>query len=161
MHLNNFFAGRYQAGVTVFKNLVYAIGGCDSWNCLASVEIYNHEDDSWKASKPINTARRGCGVAVFNDKLYVVGGSDGSHSLNTVETFDEETQTWSVGPSMTTARANVEVTVVGGRLYAVGGFSGNFLSKSRTHLLLENRHLDLTLRYWFWAFFRQNIFKYD
>lgn len=88
------------------------------------MEVYYPDDDTWKASKPINSARRGCGVSVFNDKLYVVGGSDGSHSLNTTEIFDEETQTWSVGPSMTTARANVELAVVGDRLYAVGGFSG-------------------------------------
>ncbi|KAJ8925469.1 hypothetical protein NQ315_009303 [Exocentrus adspersus] len=116
--------GRYQAGVAAYNKLVYAIGGCDAWNCLTSVEVYNAEQDVWQPSKPIITARRGCGVAVFNNKLYVVGGSDGSHSLNSTEIFDEQTQTWMVGPIMTTPRANVEVAVVGDRLYAVGGFSG-------------------------------------
>lgn len=107
-----------------YNKQVYAIGGCDAWNCLNSVEIYNPEDNTWQTAKPIITARRGCGVAVFNGKLYVVGGSDGTHSLNTTEIFDEQTLTWSVGPSMTTPRANVGVAVVGDRLYAVGGFSG-------------------------------------
>lgn len=119
--------GRYQAGVTAYNKLVYAIGGCDAWNCLNSVEVYNPEENLWTSIKPIITARRGCGVAVFDGKLYVVGGSDGSHSLNSTEIFDEKTQSWVVGPSMTTPRANVEVAVVGDRLYAVGGFSGNII----------------------------------
>lgn len=104
--------------------MVYAIGGCDAWNCLNSVEVYDPVTNVWNMSKPIFTARRGCGVTVFNKKLYVIGGSDGSHSLNSTEVYDEETGNWVVGPSMTTPRANVEVAVVGDRLYAVGGFSG-------------------------------------
>lgn len=118
------FLGRYQAGVAAYNNMVYAIGGCDAWNCLNSVEVYDPSKNSWAIAKPIITARRGCGVAVFNNKLYVVGGSDGSHSLNSTEVYDDETGNWVVGPSMTTPRANVEVAVVGDRLYAVGGFSG-------------------------------------
>lgn len=124
--------GRYQAGVTAYNQLVYAIGGCDAWNCLNSVEVYNPSDNTWSTSKPIITARRGCGVAVFNNKLYVVGGSDGTQSLSSTEIFDNDTQTWTVGPNMTTPRANVGVAVVGDRLYAVGGFSGiaPFISKN-------------------------------
>jgi influenza virus NS1A-binding protein len=110
--------------VAAFNKLVYAIGGCDAWNCLNSVEVYNPEENTWTATKPIITARRGCGVIEFDGKLYVVGGSDGTHSLNSTEIFDDKTQSWVVGPSMTTSRANVEVAVVGDRLYAVGGFSG-------------------------------------
>lgn len=104
--------------------MLYAIGGCDAWNCLNTVEVYDPINNIWTTSKPIITARRGCGVAVFNDKLYVIGGSDGSHSLSSTEIFDINTQTWNFGPTMTTSRANVGVAVVGERLYAVGGFSG-------------------------------------
>lgn len=113
--------------MAAYNKQVYAIGGCDAWNCLNSVEVYNPEENSWQPTKPMITARRGCGVAVFNGKMYVIGGSDGTHALSTTEVFDEQTQTWSVGPSMTTPRANVGVAVVGDRLYAVGGFSGNYL----------------------------------
>lgn len=116
--------------MTSYKHCVYAIGGCEAWSCLSSVEIYDPTTNQWTVSKQIITARRGCGVVVFNNKLYVVGGSDGTHSLNSTEIFDEETQNWVVGPSMTTPRANVEVTVVADRLYAVGGFSGKSLVAS-------------------------------
>lgn len=50
---------------------VYAVGGCDSWNCLNSVERYDPATNSWTSVSPLNTARRGCGVAVYNGKLYL------------------------------------------------------------------------------------------
>lgn len=131
---------------------VYVVGGCDTWNCLNTVECYDPQTNSWSFIKPIITPRRGCGLAhikgkhfhfhfmkhsvnifcrfikqlfVFLGKLYVVGGSDGTQSLATTEIYDPIERSWSPGPSMTTPRANVGVAVVGNRLYAVGGFSGN------------------------------------
>ena len=46
--------------------LVFAVGGCDAWNCLNSVEVYDPSTDAWSYSKNMITARRGCGLAVFN-----------------------------------------------------------------------------------------------
>lgn len=86
--------GRYQAGVAAYKGNVYAIGGCDAWNCLSSVECYDIEDNVWSPVTPLLTPRRGCGVAVFNGKLYTVGGSDGTHTLSSTEVFDDESKTW-------------------------------------------------------------------
>lgn len=62
--------------MTSFNSLVYAIGGCDSWNCLNSVEVYDPKVDTWTFTKPIITARRGCGVVVFQGKLYAIGKID-------------------------------------------------------------------------------------
>lgn len=31
--------GRSQAGVTKCEGVLYAVGGCDSWNCLNSAEV--------------------------------------------------------------------------------------------------------------------------
>ena len=66
-----FISGRYQAGVAAANGLVYAIGGCDSWNCLNSVEIYDPEINSWKFAPPMTTLRRGCGAAFFNG-IYMI-----------------------------------------------------------------------------------------
>ena len=44
---------------------VYAVGGCDSWNCLSSVEVLDTELNIWRMGVPISTPRRGCGLAVF------------------------------------------------------------------------------------------------
>lgn len=62
------FEGRYQAGVAALNGKVYAVGGCDSWNCLNSVEAYDPETNIWRFVAPINTPRRGCGAHVFKGK---------------------------------------------------------------------------------------------
>ena len=61
-------AGRYQAAVTTRMGKLYAVGGCDTWNCLNSVEVYDAEADVWDFLPPMNTARRGCGVALYQSK---------------------------------------------------------------------------------------------
>lgn len=60
---------------------VYAVGGCDSWNCLNSVERYDPATNSWTSVSPLNTARRGCGVAVYNGKFYLF--------LHTIGVYDK------------------------------------------------------------------------
>jgi hypothetical protein len=52
--------------------LVFAAGGCDAWNCLSSVEVYDPQTDEWTYAKGMITARRGCGLAVFKGKFVVV-----------------------------------------------------------------------------------------
>lgn len=63
-----FLAGRYQAGVCSMDGLVFAVGGCDAWNCLNSVEVYDPQEDSWQYAQSMITVRRGCGLAVFKGK---------------------------------------------------------------------------------------------
>lgn len=64
--------GRYQAGVCAMAGRVWAVGGCDGWNCLTSVETYDAQADSWSFNSPMITARRGCGVAFFKGMLSVI-----------------------------------------------------------------------------------------
>lgn len=66
-----FISGRYQAGVCAMDGLVFAAGGCDAWNCLSSVEVYDPQTDVWTYAKGMITARRGCGLAVFRGTLLV------------------------------------------------------------------------------------------
>ena len=51
--------------------LVFAAGGCDAWNCLSSVEVYDPQTDEWTYAKGMITARRGCGLAVFKGSLWL------------------------------------------------------------------------------------------
>lgn len=60
-----FLLGRYQAAVATMGNKVVAAGGCDAWNCLNTVEVYDPETGMWNFLPPMNTARRGCGVALY------------------------------------------------------------------------------------------------
>jgi influenza virus NS1A-binding protein len=52
--------------------LVFAVGGCDAWNCLSSVEVYDPQTDVWTYAKEMITARRGCGLAVFKGSLFII-----------------------------------------------------------------------------------------
>ncbi|RWS14423.1 Influenza virus NS1A-binding-like protein, partial [Dinothrombium tinctorium] len=131
-------AGRYQTGVAVMNGEIYAVGGCDSWTCLNTVEKYCPDTDSWTLVASLNTARRGCGVACFDGKLYTIGGHDGMHSLCSVEIYDPEHNTWYTGPSLTSCRANVGVAVVGDKLYAVGGFTGKTFLQTIEYLDIKN-----------------------
>lgn len=50
---------------------VYVVGGCDTWNCLNTVECYDPETDSWSFIKPIITPRRGCGLAHIKGTIHI------------------------------------------------------------------------------------------
>ena len=58
-------AGRSQAGVCVLDGRIVAIGGCDAWNPMNTVEVYDPEEDKWTNLPAMNTNRRGLGAAVF------------------------------------------------------------------------------------------------
>ena len=58
-------SGRFQAAVVAFEGRIWAIGGCESWSPLNSLEIYDPSTDSWSIGPSLNTPRRGCGLAVL------------------------------------------------------------------------------------------------
>ena len=62
-------SGRYQAAVTTRQGKLYAVGGCDAWNCLNTVEVYDPETGVWDFLPPMNTARRGCGVTLYQSEF--------------------------------------------------------------------------------------------
>ena len=49
----------------VLNDLIYAVGGCDSWNCLNTVEVYDASTNTWESVCPMNSCRRGAGVVAF------------------------------------------------------------------------------------------------
>ena len=114
------FTGRFQAAVVAHDGRIWAVGGCESWNPLNSLEIYDPLSDSWSFGPSLNTPRRGCGLAVRKGQLVVVGGTDGTQSMCTTEVLDVEENAWHPGPTMTFCRGNVSVAVVHDRLWAVG-----------------------------------------
>merc|ERR1719447_907441 len=121
--------GRFQAAVVAFEGRIWAIGGCESWSPLNSLEIYDPSTDSRSIGPSLNTPRRGCGLAVLKGRIWAVGGTDGTASMCTTEVLDMVENAWHPGPTMTFCRGNVSVAVVNEQLWAVGGFSGkNFLN---------------------------------
>jgi len=61
--------GRSQVAVCALDDgRIIAVGGCDAWNCINTVEVYDAKEDRWAMLPPLSVARRGAGVAVFQGK---------------------------------------------------------------------------------------------
>jgi N-acetylneuraminic acid mutarotase len=112
---------RYAAVVGAANGKIYAIGGYDGSNRLATVEEYDPTTDTWATRASMPTARSGMRAAVANGKVYVIGGYDGSNRLATVEEYDPATNTWTTRASMPTARSSLAVVASDGKVYAIGG----------------------------------------
>ena len=56
---------RIGVGVAVVNRLLYAVGGYDGVNRLASMECYHPENDEWQFLAPMNTMRSGAGRDSF------------------------------------------------------------------------------------------------
>ncbi|KRZ35453.1 Influenza virus NS1A-binding -like protein [Trichinella pseudospiralis] len=130
------FSGRAEAGCAVYNGKIYVIGGCDGWEKLNTVEVYDPTSNKWTMIAPMTTPRRACGAAVMNGKLFVVGGCDGIGILDSVEFIDleDENSVWNTGQSMRTPRANARLVEVNSQLIVIGGFDGNsFLSSIESY----------------------------
>lgn len=122
-------AKRLGVGVAVINRLLYAIGGFDGRERLASMECYHPENNAWTILPSMQVGRSGSGVAALNQYIYVVGGFDGSRQLSSVERYDTENQVWDSAQPIKIARSALSLTVLDGKLYAMGGFDGHsFLS---------------------------------
>lgn len=56
---------RLGVGVVVINRLLYAIGGFDGNERLASVECYHPENNEWSYLPPLKTGRSGAGNLAF------------------------------------------------------------------------------------------------
>ena len=57
--------------MAVVNRLLYAVGGYDGFNRLASMECYHPENDEWRFLAPMSTMRSGAGshkILLLNSK---------------------------------------------------------------------------------------------
>lgn len=81
---------RCRAGVTVYNNQIWAIGGFNGSLRVRTVDIYDPIKSEWSLGPQMEARRSTLGAAVLNGRLYAVGGFDGSTGLNTAEVFNEK-----------------------------------------------------------------------
>uniref|UniRef100_A0A8C4Q2Y6 Kelch-like family member 18 n=1 Tax=Eptatretus burgeri TaxID=7764 RepID=A0A8C4Q2Y6_EPTBU len=115
---------RSRVGVAVLHGRLYAIGGYDGKERLASTEVYDPEADTWMPTTCMNSKRSAMGTAVLDGKIYVCGGFDGISSLSSVEYYDPKTKRWEMATPMSANRSAAGVTVFEGRIYVTGGHDG-------------------------------------
>ena len=76
---------RSRVAVAVLQGRLYAIGGYNGLERLATVEFFDPEVKKWRRVCSISKPRSALGLAVLNNRLYVCGGYDGFASCDTVE----------------------------------------------------------------------------
>ena len=116
---------RMKVATVAFMGKVYAIGGHDGANdALATVEIYDPEEDSWSKAPNLPEPRFAAAAVVLGNKLYVIGGFAGTRPLEPradVFEFDPKAQKWTRKASLPTPRGTLAAAVIDSKIFAVGG----------------------------------------
>ena len=97
---------RFGSSIAEVDGKLFVIGGSQSDDRLATVEVYDPATDSWTPRAEMPTARKNTAAAVVNGIIYVFGGTQikCSGSITTTEAYDPETDTWTTKQDMPTAR---------------------------------------------------------
>lgn len=84
---NDMDVGRYNFGVAVTGNCLYAVGGYGSDEVmLSSVEVYSFETGEWSAVSALPTPRASMACQSWGEKMYCLGGekTTGTNSASVV-----------------------------------------------------------------------------
>merc|ERR550519_481903 len=100
---------RCRAGVSVYNNQIWAIGGFNGSLRVRTVDIYDPIKSEWSLGPQMEARRSTLGAAVLNGRLYAVGGFDGSTGLNTAEVYYDKKKCWTRIADMNTRRSSVGV----------------------------------------------------
>lgn len=103
---------------------VFAVGGFDCHQTLASAEVYDPIVGAWGMLPSMAGPRSYLGTAFLEGKLYAIGGFDGEVTLSSGEVYHVDTGRWDLMPPMTISRSNCAAIAVDGKLYVIGGFDG-------------------------------------
>lgn len=105
------------------RGRLYAAGGVDLRDALATLEIYDIKANRWSSAPDMPTAREHLASAVAGGRLYVLAGRtsrDGNFAA--VESFDPGAQSWRSEPQMRKPRGGIAAAAVGGdRVVVLGG----------------------------------------
>jgi N-acetylneuraminic acid mutarotase len=120
---------RYNAATVVRNGQIYAMGGWNGSQPLASVEVYDPHANTWTYAASLPQAVEGPAAAVEGSgTIDVVGGFNGILGAGCVDynsLYRFTGSGWSTGPAMPSARHSLMAGIgPDGQLYAIGGYSG-------------------------------------
>ena len=121
----------------VYNNLIYVMGGSDSYaNLLSRVDVYHPGTNSWTGASNMIGPANNSAATIANGFIYVIGGYDGTYSKR-VRKYDPVSNTWAIRSDLQTGRSLLGAAFVEGFIYAIGGISTFPLAT------VEEYHLDL------------------
>ena len=118
---------RFGSSIAEVDGKLFVIGGSQSNDRLATVEMYDPATDSWTPRAEMPTARKNSAAAVVNGIIYVFGGTQvtAHGSIKKTEAYDPATDVWTTKQDMPTARFGLAAVPLNGKIYAIGGWGNN------------------------------------
>lgn len=134
----------------VFAGKIYAIGGANGGNGMATNEVYDPATDQWSSRAPMPTAREHLAAAVIDSLIYVVGGRRSSFignlgNLPALEAYSPATNRWYMLPDMPTPRGGLAAAAMNGKLYV---FGGEYFTSSGSGVFAANEEYHPATKTW-------------
>ena len=87
---------RFASSIAEVDGKLFVIGGSQSDDRLATLEVYDPATDSWTTWADMPTARKNTAAAVVDGVIYVFGGTQSQvgGSVTTTEAYDPKTGIW-------------------------------------------------------------------
>ncbi|XP_048350811.1 kelch-like protein 35 [Sphaerodactylus townsendi] len=114
--------GRWRHKMVAAQGKIYAVGGYDSCDRLASVECYDPFYNTWTPVAPLVEAISSAAVASCLGQLYVIGGAvDDSSNTNKVQCYDPATNQWTLLSPAPFSQRCINAVTLNNLIYVVGG----------------------------------------
>jgi len=117
------------AAVLGVDGRIYAIGGWNGREPMASVEAYDARANTWNPVTSLPHAEEAVAATVTRGRIVVIGGADGTASGFTMpynDLFVYNGHRWISGSPMPTPRFDFGIAInPRGQIYAIGGFVSN------------------------------------
>ena len=105
-----------------FQDKIWAVGGCNGYDYLDTIEIYNLAENQWKTfDTKLLSKRYGHSAVVYNKKFFVIGGRYNKRDLSSVEVYSSETNQFSFVSQMSQARSHFGCSTFNNNLIVFGG----------------------------------------
>lgn len=144
---------RAGSAIVEANGIIYAIGGIDGTNFLASSEYSRIQEsghlDIWTNTSSLTQPRGFFGAIAYNGYLYAVGGGNGPSGHNLLRSVERAKilKNGSLGPwtlektTLNLPRRCVKLILFNKRIYAFGGFGGTLLNSIESAPILDNGHI--------------------
>jgi len=115
---------RAAAGVAIFANVLYVIGGNTGGSHAAAttdVSALELTANTWQEITPLPQPRDHLAAAAYNGVLYAIGGLTGSTFLADADAYSLAVHTWVPQQPMTIPRAYAAAAQIGSTILVFGG----------------------------------------
>ncbi|RWS27279.1 actin-binding protein IPP-like protein [Leptotrombidium deliense] len=127
--------------VTVYRGLIYVAGGERDSFIYDSVEVFDPQDEEWKAASCLLHPRTCFGMVTCDDFLYIFGGNIGVRIDRSIHRYDPYSDKWEEFDFMKLPLYAMGVTSHNGIIYVIGGLDDyNHVQNSVYSFDPETRH---------------------